>query len=315
MMRVTPFTYNSKPTNTHIAGCEWDHNYSTNNTTISHSKNYNTLLFLQHATGFCKEQWDELVNVLHSNCGVNCPIVATDARNHGDSQHGFSSVPWKDMIADQLYYLNEVLPPPSQQSRKVIGIGHSMGGTTLVLTEQAKPHTYACLILIEPITPPPPYRREQDHPLALATYKRKDTFTSKESIFQNYSKYPFSAFTKHSLRAYIDGAFKEVEEDGKKVWKLKCTPSEESEFYREGSAHGAYENLGKLDIPVLIIAGENSTIPTAMYDNVVERIGNNAKLVVIKGSSHFVVMEKPHELAEVIIKFIRDCGLLHNSKL
>ena len=56
------------------------------------------------------------------------------------------------------------------------------------------------------------------------------------------------------MDAYVQGAL--VDEAGD--WRLRCRPEHEADVYRGGSAHGAYERLEEIGIPVLLMAGEHS---------------------------------------------------------
>jgi pimeloyl-ACP methyl ester carboxylesterase len=67
-----------------------------------------------------------------------------------------------------------------------------------------------------------------------------------------------------------------------------------------------FERLPELKAPNLVIFGQNTdTFPRPLRDRIAERITNSERRD-IAGAGHFVVMEKPEEIAAEIDRFVRE---------
>lgn len=244
-------------------------------------------LLLVHANGFCKETWHPLLEELDGT-----RAVVLDQRGHGDSgtpEHPFD---WWDLGRDVLTVLEGV-----ETGSDLIGVGHSSGGAALVMAEVLAPGTFDRLILAEPIIPPPPFERSEDHPLALMTEKRRASFESPLGAFESYrDRPPFSSWDVRVLRAFVDHGFEW--RDGR--WALKCSPATEAEFYRTASLHGAWARLDEVRCPVALVFGSDSNASgTADAERLVNRFPA-ADLTIIDGIGHLIPMEAPDLLAAVV---------------
>jgi len=139
----TTFQYINQHSNMKIAGITWNKA----NQREKHQGEAEGVVFLQHATGFCKEVWVDVAGELLKH--LDWPVVACDARNHGDSSHS-GSFDLRHITEEHLYLFEHILDPGHKKIR--IGIGHSMGGATLAMAEVVKPHFFDLLVLIEPVS-------------------------------------------------------------------------------------------------------------------------------------------------------------------
>jgi pimeloyl-ACP methyl ester carboxylesterase len=241
-----------------------------------------------HATGFCKEVWGPVGEQLAGR-----PFTAWDAPGHGDANGFVPPADWWSFARHAL----DVLEPFDGHP---IGVGHSMGGATLLMAEVLRPGRFKALVVIEPIIFPPPYRRMEHIPLAEGALRRRDGFHSREAIIDNYrGKDPFASWSPDVLAAYVDGGF--VERDGR--WWLKCRPEVEAEVYRAATAHGLYDRLDEVGCPVLVLAGENSTTLSDASTAALTRRMPNARYEIVAGASHFLPMERPGLVADEIVGY------------
>lgn len=250
-------------------------------------------LYLAHATGFCKEVWEPLVEELR-RLGVGLPATAWDFFAHGDSYLPDPPYDWWDFGRDAL----RVLPG---EGLKAVGIGHSSGGACLAMAEILRPGTFAGLVLVEPIILPPPFRRSDDSALAERAERRKPSFPTLSEARTNFaSKEAFSSWDPRSLDAYLSGGLEQ--RDG--AWWLKCRPWAEAEVYRTASAHGAWERLGEVGAPVLVVAGERSDSHGAVFVQRMTDLLPKARSKVVADAGHFLPMERPDRLAELVAGFL-----------
>lgn len=253
-------------------------------------------LYLAHATGFCKEIWEPLVDELRS-AGVDVPVTAWDAPFHGDTSAPLDTVDWWDSGRAALTVV-------SRRPEKIrLGVGHSMGGAALVLAELLAPGTFDALLLVEPIIFPPPYQRIDDHPLAAGAARRRASFSGPDEAFENFAAKPaFARWDERALRAYVRGGL--AARGGR--WWLKCRPDHEAETYRAATLHGAYARLDEVSCPVTVLAGADSdSHPEEFTAHLAGRFSNGRHRVV-EGAGHFLPMELPARLAREIARELDD---------
>ncbi|MDX2466860.1 MAG: alpha/beta hydrolase [Acidimicrobiia bacterium] len=241
-----------------------------------------------HATGFCKELCEPVIDDLYG-LGASTRSIAIDQRGHGDSGVSTPPADWWDIGGDIIEIVGD--------EEQVIGVGHSAGGAALLLAELARPGTFAELILVEPIVFPPPYGRFPDNPMSNAARRRRDRFASRQAAFDNWvSKPAFAGWEERAMRSYVDGGLRD---DGDGV-VLKCSKESEADFFAAATIHRAWDRLGEVCPPVTIIAGEHSTTHREpMLGELVSRFPNGVVEVVAE-TSHFVWMERPAVIAEAV---------------
>ncbi len=240
-----------------------------------------------HATGFCKETWDPVVEELRG-AGVGNPVVAVDQRGHGDTTRPAVPFDWWDLGRDAGEVAAALGAPLA------LGIGHSSGGAALIMAELLAPGTFAALLLVEPIVFPGPYVVHDPHPLSEGALRRRASFASPAEALANFrGKGPFAGWDDRALQAYVGGC---LGPEGDR-WALKCRPDVEAAFYRHATVHAAWERLGEVATPAIVVAGEGSdTHPEAFARLQAERLGN-ARAQVVAGATHFVPMERPDAVA------------------
>lgn len=192
---------------------------------------------------------------------------------------------------------SDVLAVASQVEGRIIGIGHSMGGASLVMAEMARPGTFAAFVLVEPIIFGAPYRRNPDHPLVSVALRRREQFNSRSALLDSYSsKPPFAAWHPDALAGYVDGGFVD---DGDGV-RLRCAPRAEAEVFTAASAHAAWERLAEITAPVHILYGaETDTYPPGHGEALANRFPD-AHATSIPGTGHFLPMERPDVVADAV---------------
>jgi pimeloyl-ACP methyl ester carboxylesterase len=207
-------------------------------------------LFLSHATGFHAMVWKPMARHL----GAYHPF-AVDYRGHGDAERpGGDTVHWQGYVDDALATIDALDALGAGAPRFVIG--HSMGGTTPLLVEVARPGTFAAMALYEPIVHPPQHhdtRAPTDLAIAAAARRRRAVFDSYDDAEANYSsKPPMNTFTAESVRAYVRHGFTRIA-DGKV--RLKCDPEHEARTFEGNSTIDVWAQLDAVRCPVLVLGG------------------------------------------------------------
>ena len=270
-------------------------------------------LLLCHPTGFHGLAWAPVAAALSDV--AHC--WALDFRGHGDSNLPASgSLDWQGMADDVRAVLDHL---GGSGDGRPSGVGHSMGGTALFLTEQAHPGTWSSLWCYEPIVfprldeagaievPPdgaPPggrpardLPRPRQNPLAAASRRRKAVFPNREAALQNYaSKPPLDVLDPAALAAYVDHGFRD-RPDGSV--ELKCAPETEARVFESGVGHDAFAGLGAVTCPTVVAASGDGAPPARVAALVAEGLPNG-RLERFPELTHFGPLEAPVVVAASI---------------
>lgn len=284
-----PLTPDGSPFTTHAAdgfgvfgffsGAGFQKQHPTQSRTRSH-------LVFAHATGFCGAVWHPVRKLLADH-----DSTTFDFRGHGSSTSTRTVRSWWEMASDVLAVTSHA------DHDRVIGIGHSMGGASLVMAELLNPGTFAAVVLIEPIIFGGPYRRDPDHPLVALALRRRDRFESRAAVLDSYaSKPPFATWHPDALAGYVDGGFVE---DGDSV-RLRCAPRAEAEVFTAASAHAAWERLGEVTTPARILYGADTDTYSAGHGEALAARMVRAEAAAVPGTGHFLPMERPDVVADAV---------------
>lgn len=252
-------------------------------------------LLLSHATGFhghCYVPMAEAVaDRFHS--------FALDYRGHGHTppapdDHS-DALDWERYGDDALAAARAVAPDGG-----LVGFGHSMGGSGLLMAAHRDPGLFDVIVVFEPIIFPPPAASmpaPSGH-LASGARRRRAQFESVEQAIENYaSKPPLMAFTPEALRCYVEHGFVAV--DGGGV-TLRCEPEHEARTFEGGAQHRTWEALPDIATPVVVVAGINDGAGPAMIaSGIAERLPRS-RFVELDHLDHFAPMTHPEETAELV---------------
>lgn len=245
-------------------------------------------LVLCHATGFCKECWDPVLgDPLLDGVGA----LTIDQRAHGDTDAPPLPFDWWDNARDVLTVVDTV------DWKRPVGVGHSSGAAALLMAEMLRPGAFECLVAVEPIVLPGPVGRWEDVPLARRAERRRARFPSLEEALGSFrGRGPFARWDDAVLEAYVAHGLR-ASGDG---WELKCRPEHEAEHYRCAGASGAWDRLGEVRCPVVVVGGGDSdSHPPGFLRRQAARMPRS-EVEIVAGATHFVPMERPGATAGLI---------------
>lgn len=223
--------------------------------------------------------------------GVEC--VTWDFAGHGKGPVLPMPVEWK-RFGEQV--LDETEPGG-------IGVGHSMGAAALTMAQLEDPQRFRFLLLIEPIIFPGPHGR-LDHPLSLLAVRRRKSFDSREAARNSWaSKHAFARWDPSALEAYVRCGL-----IGDGPVDLACDPDLEADIYRGSNAHETWERLGEIDIPVLVLAGEESDTTPPDFARQQAAQFRRAGVEIVADTGHFLPMEKPRLVADRVRRVAETVG-------
>ncbi|PWY92801.1 toxin biosynthesis protein [Aspergillus heteromorphus CBS 117.55] len=147
-----------------------------------------------HGTGFAKELYEPLWEELYARSkkeGFRIrSIWIADAANQGASgihnENYLGNDPsWTDHSRDMLLMINQFR---DKMPRPIMGVGHSVGGTQLVLLSVIHPRLFTSLLLVEPYIIDSSLDGNGPH-LVFMTAKKRDTWPSRAAAAEKARKY------------------------------------------------------------------------------------------------------------------------------
>ncbi len=252
------------------------------------------VLLFAHAAGFHGRVWGPVAD--HLTDRFRC--IAFDARGHGESGPAGPAFCWQELALDVLAVADAL------EVEHVYGVGHSSGGTALLLAEEDRPGTFAGLYCFEPVVVPaePPLGRDPDNWLAAAARRRRDTFASCEDAYQHYAgRPPLAGLDPVALHAYVGYGFDALP-DGSV--RLKCQPEHEARIYEMATAHDCFARLGEVRCPVMLACGgvSEACLPGPVRE-IAARLPR-ASTEELAGLGHLGPLEDPATVAASIARYV-----------
>ena len=255
-------------------------------------------LLLVHATGFCAEPFGPLAR--HLAAGLHC--WGLDLRGHGRSDLPTDGdFAWSGFATDVLAVIDHLgLTAP-------LGFGHSCGGASVLLAEQARPGLFGALYCFEPVVMPDENRAfiAASNPLADGARRRRQTFPSAEDALANYaSKPPYADLDPEALGLYVASGFEPVppEEggDGRAV-RLRCRREDEAAVFTAAGEIEAFGHLGEVACPVTLACGQETDAfgPRLMQADAAGM--PDARVEVLPGMGHFGPLQRPSVVADSVV--------------
>lgn len=253
-----------------------------------------------HANGFPAKTYSKLFSFLEDDFDIGF------LTRHGHNPKFPVSDGW-ETLADELREEIE-----KRHTRKIIGVGHSLGGILHFLVAVKKPELYKQVILLDA----PIISRWSSNSLWILkitklidrlspsqmTRFRRNLWKSKTEAFEHFKKKPkFGVFDEDVLRDYVEHGTIETENG----FELFFKPAIEAKIYRT-IPHHLPKFRGKLKIPTAYVGGTRS------------REGELARLSFMRKhfpidfysveGSHLFPFEKPKLTAEKIKQVIKQCN-------
>jgi pimeloyl-ACP methyl ester carboxylesterase len=255
-------------------------------------------LVFAHATGFHARCWDAVIRRLPGR-----RAIAIDLRGHGRSGKPDPPYPWRSIGQD----VAEIAALLDLHS--AIGIGHSMGGHSIVCSALLRPATYAALFLIDPTIFPPGYYGKAPLDSTFILRRRRYYSSLAEMLDRFRTREPFVKWHREVFRDYCEYGLLPAGDE----FELACPPLVEASIYPLSVAPESDLNseLGSFPGPVVVVRGG---IPWKMGTFDLNASPTDPDLaarfpqgrdVLLAGRSHFIPMEIPEWVAEEVAGLLR----------
>lgn len=209
-----------------------------------HDEPIRTALFC-HAAGFTGLVWRSCVK----NLRTPLRTVAPDLRGHGSAPPLAPDADWGVFADDVLDAARASGPGP------LIGVGHSLGATSLLLAEARAPGTFDLLICFEPIL-----ATRHDPAFAEAAARRRAVFPSRADALARWSsRPPLSRLAPDVLADYVESGLAEDPDGGV---RLRCAPEVEAHLFRTAISCPWREALPAVRCPTVLLRGAESVVVT-----------------------------------------------------
>lgn len=260
-------------------------------------------VLLLHATGFHSRCWSEVVRNLPES-----RVLALDLRFHGMST-GEGVVDWKLMTEDVRRVMQQL------DLRRVVGVGHSIGGHLILRAAVGDPERFKHLLLIDPVIfSPQDYDAmsaavagltPRDHPVS----RRRNRWRDAREMFDHFrDRHPFSTWQPQVLQDYCDYALRPRSEEEYRA--LACDPLNEAGIYLQAAHHrDILANLTELKVPVTLLRAPPGPAKGADLSASPTWPGLAAALpdcreIYLPDLNHFIPMQDP----ELVARTIREIG-------
>ncbi len=192
----------------------------------------------------------------------------------------------------------------------VVAVGHSLGGVLCALAAARDPALFAALVLLDPVIFTGFHAFSwgwmkrlglgRRFPLVRGAERRRDTWPDRSAARESWSGR--SVFRRWDPRVFEDYVDAGVADGPEGSVMLRYPKAWEARLF-EICPHDEWARLREVTVPTLVVRGETSD--TLMPD-AARRMGRempDARVVELEGTSHFLPMEKPDEVARLVIDF------------
>ncbi len=240
---------------------------------------------LLHGIGNYGRYWDFFADAIAGRLR----LVAPDARGHGESGRPADGYAPQEFVSDAVAVLDAL------EIERAIVVGHSMGGTHAIRLAAAHPDRVERLVIVDAGTEAMREGSERARRLSL---ERPERFEYADDAL---------AYLRRTSPGYSEDIYKNRmrwlfrEDAGDLVWR-SSRDALASIMTSRGS--DLAEALRTVRCPVLLVRGTRSNVLSAeVADRMVKSVADGRLVELDAG--HNVALDRPTELAEVVVAFTR----------
>jgi pimeloyl-ACP methyl ester carboxylesterase len=260
------------------------------------------LALLHHATGFCAGVWGPVAERLSEHYRV----IAMDARGHGESSkpEGADCYRW-ELFGRDVLSVAEVLAAEHPDGRVALGIGHSIGGSSILMASAERPDLFERSVLVDPVILAPNRGQGTSAPdspgnrLAEGARNRRQVWPSREAAREKWLKKKlFEGWVPGAMDVYLAEGFAD-RPDGQV--ELKCSSEIEAAIFEATGSFDLWSSADRVRTPTLIEWAARGLFPRANYEQIAARM-TNARVCDID-AGHLAPMQHPDRVVAPILEF------------
>ncbi|TGK34450.1 alpha/beta hydrolase [Leptospira gomenensis] len=247
-------------------------------------------ILLCHANGYSAYTYRFYIEELRKTHRV----LALDFSGHGESESTLEFANWY-FFRDQVLALIEF-----ENLNDLVGIGHSLGGASLLLSSYAAPRRFKKVIAHDPVVLSflkVTYSRIAHNPMAKVAIKRRREFKDLDTVRKIYKRTPsFSGWDQEIYEDYIKSCFR-IDETGKAL--LRCAPEVEAKIFDSVSYLSLYQ-YGKIETETHLTIPEPYEVCSPKGAERIVRGNTESTLEIWPGTNHFFPFEHKRKTLERI---------------
>ncbi|KAI0667882.1 alpha/beta-hydrolase [Trametes maxima] len=296
-------------------------------------------LLLFHCAGSHKETWEPTIEHLFvAKNASGTPLVreawAFEMQSHGEAalanDAALTQMDAPLTVEEYADGVKRFVASGALDGHRLIGIGHSLGATALLLTTMADKDrnanggglpgiAYDAVVLVEPslITREAFDANLAEREGALRTMseaisKRRDAWATREEARKYFQKrFPWAVWSPRVLDLFVRYGLREVSVPAGSATKMQvtlcCTKAQERATYLHVAPHfvviDTIRNLDPASALHFVLGERVDLIPEYIHQSVID-VGKVASVQKVPDGGHFVVQENPEGLASAIIQIL-----------
>lgn len=235
-------------------------------------------------------------------------VVAFDQRGHGDSEHA-ALYSWDADVRDTLAVLDSIGPGP------VAAVAHSKGGGIMSNLVEALPHRFTGFVNIDGMPTPHQHKDVAEHERTRLHARDLAGWLDHRAAAVDKSRRPGTLEELASRRRrmnprlsmawlrYLVSVGARCDADG---WRWKIDPSLRFGGFGPWRASWALERMPSMAVPMLGIVGlVHEEMGWGTTPETIEPyLPAGARIEYFEDSGHFVHIEKPEEVAALVLEFL-----------
>ena len=234
-------------------------------------------IVLVHGFTQTAETWDGIAQHLKSEF----ELLAIDVPNHGDS-------------SDISLNLESGARSIIEVGGEATYVGYSMGGRFCLTAALAEPQNVKRLVLVSTTAG----IEEKD--------LRNERLKSDEELAKRVEQIGVTQFIDEWLtNSLFSGLTKETNQRAVRLKNTAIGLSSSLRLCGAGRQQPTWTKLRELKMPVLVMAGENDLKYVELAERMVQAIGENARLQIVKNSGHTPHLEQESVFVESIRSFVK----------
>jgi len=234
-----------------------------------------------------------------------------DARGHGDSwtPTGAQNFAW-ELFAEDVSLVARQLAAEEGRTALPLGVGHSFGGTSMLLASGVESPPFERLVLVDPVIPPPAgsamafARGPRAAKMVESARKRRAHFASRAEARAGWERKPlFADWLPSALDAYVAEGLKDAAEGGV---TLKCDPGVEAAVFGGSFDADPWAAASRVRVPTLLLRALRGDFPLEIFQALALRM-RDARVEEVD-AGHLAPMERPEVVAEAILRSYAEPG-------